>query len=124
MNINATLLVQVCNFLIAYVLLRILFFKPVVGVIKQDQAHLDGLIGQLNEKRKTVLALEQVKHDQWRNAQQEFVARVPHVASSDLYVFKGISPERDMRVMDDAHMKELENALVADIVQRIEHARN
>lgn len=124
MNINATLIIQACNFFIAYLILRHLFFKPVVAMIRQEQAHLDGLVGQLNDKRKTMLALEQSRQEQWRIAQQEFRNRFPDVTSPQLYVFKGLVSERDITILEDQHLKQLENELVAQIVQGVEHARS
>lgn len=124
MNINATLIIQACNFFIAYTMLRFLFFKPVLAIIRQDQAHLDGLIGQVNEKRKTILALEQSRQEQWRAAQQEFRNRLPDVTSTHLHVFKGIAPEREISFIDDLHIKQLESELTKDIIERVKHAHN
>jgi len=121
MNINATLIVQACNFFIAYVILRMLFFKPVVAALRQDQAHLDGLVGQLTEKRKLLLALEHSRQEQWQQVQQEFSSHVPDVTTTDLYIFKGLSPQRQITVLDDLHVKQLEQELSAIIIKKVEH---
>lgn len=122
MNINATLIVQACNFFIAYIFLRIFFFKPVVAVLRQDQAHHDGLVGQLTEKRKSLQALEQSRQEQWRHAQQEFSKHIPDVTASDLYIFQGLSPQRQVTVLDDIHIKQLEHELAQAIIKKVEHA--
>ena len=123
MNINATLIIQAGNFLIAYLMLRFLFFKPVVAVIRQEQAHVDGLVGQLNEKRKVMHALELTRHEQWHTAQQEFRNRFPDVTSPQLYIFKGLSSERAVEFADEQEIKQLEDELVKQIIQKVEHAR-
>lgn len=50
MEINATLIVQAINFLVAYVLLRMLFFKPVVHAIKEEDNQRDGLLSGIEER--------------------------------------------------------------------------
>lgn len=122
MNINATVIIQACNFFIAYIGLRAFFFKPVLAVIRQDQAHLDGLVGQLNEKRKALLALEQSRQEQWFVSQQEFLNRAPDVTLFQ-GAFKGFAPQREVSTISDQEMKQLENELVAEIIQKVTHAR-
>lgn len=43
MNLNATLLAQGINFLIAYGLIRFLFIKPVLRELNQEKREIDGL---------------------------------------------------------------------------------
>lgn len=122
MNINATLIIQAGNFLIAYLVLRFLFFKPVVAVIRQEQAHVDGLVSQLNEKRKTMHALELTRQEQWRIAQQEFRNRFPDITLPEMYIFKGLSSERLVEFANKEEIKQLEDELVKQIIQKVEHA--
>lgn len=124
MNINATLIIQACNFFIAYLMLRILFFKPVMALIRQEQAQLDGLTSQLNEKRKMIHSLEQSKQEQWRAAQQQFCRHFPDVMASDLSIFKNLIIEREIMNLGEQHIKQLEDELVAQIIEKVEHARS
>jgi hypothetical protein len=122
MNINATLIIQAVNFFIAYLLLRFLFFKPVVAMIRQEQAQVDGLVSQLNEKRKAIHALELLRQEQWAKFQQEFRNRFPAIINSHRYVFKKLSTGRVIAFTDPQEIKQLEDELVQQIIQKVEHA--
>ena len=124
MNINATLIIQACNFFIAYLLLRVLFLKPAVIVLKQEKAQLDGLVSQLSEKRKAIVLLEQTKKEQWHAAQEQFRTNFPDVVSRELYFFQHLTPERNIVCADDHTVKQIENELVAYIAQKVDHARS
>ena len=124
MNINATLIIQAANFFIAYILLRALFFKPVVAIIRQEQSHLDGLVTQLTEKRKAVIGLELSKQEQWRVAQQEFRLHFPDVMASDLYFFRQLTPEQSATIIDELSIKQVEKELVDDIIRKVDYARS
>lgn len=124
MNINATLIIQAGNFLIAYLILRFLFFKPVVAVVRQEQAHVDGLVNQLNEKRKMIHALELTRQDQWSMAQKEFRNRFPDVSSYQANISKDLSVEHAIEFASEIEIRQLEDELVKQIIEKVEHAHS
>lgn len=77
MNINATLLVQMLNFLVAYVFLRVLLFRPAVAAVQQEDDQKKHLLDSLEEERCVVRKKEQAKDDAWRACQRYFSAYEP-----------------------------------------------
>lgn len=124
MNINATLIIQAFNFLIAYLLLRFFFLKPAMAIIRQEQAHMDGLIGQVNEKRKLLLALEHQRQEQWRKAQQEFLNRMPQTIFNNTRSVMRNAPENNITFVHHQQINQLETELVQSIVQKVSHAHD
>lgn len=61
MTVNATLFVQVFNFLVAYFLIRFILLKPAVAVIEKEDRHLDGLSKNLEELENEVERLADKK---------------------------------------------------------------
>jgi F0F1-type ATP synthase membrane subunit b/b' len=81
MNINATLLVQMLNFIIAYFILDWLLFKPVMEIIygeESQKAQADHILKE--EEAKYDLAVEQ-KRDTWSSFQDEFKKEAPHITA-------------------------------------------
>lgn len=65
-SINATLLVQGANFLIAYILLRVLLFSPAIDQIKKEQDLRTGLLEALAGLEK----IANERKDQHKNSEQ------------------------------------------------------
>jgi hypothetical protein len=120
--INATLIIQAGNFLIAYLLLRFFFFKPVVSIIRQEQAYVDGLVNQLNQKRRLIHSLELSRKDQWYAAQQEFRNRFPDVVCQDIQTFKESLHENPLKLADQNELEQLKDELAKKIVEKVRHA--
>ena len=61
MEINLTLFVQMGNFLIAYLLLRYLFFKPALQLLQQiDQQKNDAMLALREHEQKVIEQRNQV----------------------------------------------------------------
>lgn len=63
MNINATLLIQMINFGIAYIFLRFILFKPVVKLIDNDALKLQILHNHIVEQKKNIGLLKKEQEE-------------------------------------------------------------
>lgn len=64
MDINATILVQACNFGITYLFLRKFLLKPVVGGISQKKKRLAVLVGSIRHRENKTSGLQDEKKRQ------------------------------------------------------------
>ena len=78
MNINATLLIQACNFFIVYWMLRIFLFKPVVNVINHEYAQDAALEGVIGQQKKSLAIQEKERQNAWYLCREYFKKHQVH----------------------------------------------
>jgi len=81
MNINATVIIQAFNFFIVYWMLRLLLFKPVIGLIEQDDAQEVALRDMIDQQKKSLEIQEKERQRIWYLCQEYFTAHHPLVTS-------------------------------------------
>lgn len=65
MNINLTIIVQVINFLIAYILIVNILLKPAIKIILKKRKRLADLKTELKNEEQRLLFLESEKNQLW-----------------------------------------------------------
>src|SRR5688572_11517686 len=93
MNINFTLVVQAFNFLIAYVILRSLLFRPAVQAITQERLQEKQLLYAITTEQDAVAKRELEKKDQWHLYQQQLALHTPDTMQQKLYVQSHLTVE-------------------------------
>ncbi len=77
MNINITLVVQAINFLIAYIIIRFLLFKPVVQELQQEWHEKDALNESIEKGKLAINDKIAIKDDNWRQCRNYFKKHAP-----------------------------------------------
>lgn len=80
MNINATILVQAFNFFIVYWMIRVLLFKPIVGIIEEQVAHENALHGIINQQKRSLEIQEKERQRYWSTCQEYFSMHRPYLS--------------------------------------------
>ena len=91
MDINATLIIQAFNFLIAYYILKRLVFVPSVTIVLHERAQDAQAQGRIVGSEKKVAAEVALLKTEWTTCHESLVAKVPQLPS-ELFVFRGIKP--------------------------------
>jgi len=73
------MLVQACNFFIAYALLRTLLFKPAIKAIQQEQQEKEHLESRIAEREKKLEQTNEEKKLAWQKFQEQFSRAAPDV---------------------------------------------
>ena len=81
MNINATIIVQIFNFCIAYWMLRIFLFKPVVAIIEHEKAQEQAIHDSIDQQRKSLEIQEKERLRHWYMCQEYFNTNQPDTVS-------------------------------------------
>lgn len=118
MYINATLLVQVIHFLLAYCVLRFFVYKPIVAFIQKRDAQRTILVTSIAE-----IKTEQHKHQeqflqQWYKEQIALVHKSPII---DKKIIPSIPELRSYKEIQPSSISTLVNDVVHVIVDRIDH---
>ena len=81
-EINLTLLIQIAHFLLAYVLLRVFLWRPIVNYLQEEERHKTALNDELKKQQQIV---EQKQFDLVKikdEAAQAFTASMPQLITS------------------------------------------
>jgi hypothetical protein len=121
-EINLTLLVQVINFALAYIVLRNFFFKPIVEAIQKEDQEKESLIDTIEQRRVMLEEREKERQMQWRKCQTYFVKQAPVFPSRTALIAK--SPLRLISSsFDPKTIEEYSTFIADDIVQKVRHVR-
>ncbi|HSC25269.1 MAG TPA: hypothetical protein VLB80_03585 [Candidatus Babeliales bacterium] len=84
MNINATFFVQIFNFFIVYLMLRLFLFKPVIEIIEEEEVHENTLITAITQQQKSFEIQEKERQRHWYVCQEYFNNQRPYFAKEPL----------------------------------------
>lgn len=79
MDINATIFVQAFNFFIAYWMLRLFLFKPVVTIIEHEKAQHIAMLDIIDQQKKSLDIQEKERKRHWYICQEYFNTNQPHI---------------------------------------------
>lgn len=121
LSINLTLVIQMINFLIAYVLINSLFLKPGYRTLKADEDRMRQLRGALVHEQGVLAQKELFKKDRWRSCQNYFSSNRPeaHEVAGGMRSTEAVEPLHDIS-QAEIHKaareisKELESRLLND----------
>jgi len=97
-EINLTLLIQIVHFLIAYLLLRVFLWRPIVNYLQEEARHKASLNDELKKQQQIV---EQKQFDLVKikdEAAQAFAASLPPLPAQTAGVRKGPLQKTQLQV--------------------------
>jgi hypothetical protein len=86
MNINATLIIQIFNFLIVYGMLRLLLFKPVVAIIDRETAQENALHDIIDQQKKSLDIQEKERQRNWFTCREYFAINQPNLSQKKQFI--------------------------------------
>lgn len=119
MEINFTLVVQAANFCVAYLLMRWLFFKPVIEVIQQDSAKRAQLVDSIAEHQAKVAEHEQQNHADWQACREYFSCHTPDVTRQSLYIFRDLAPTFHIESLSQEKMGALSQDMTQNLLAKV-----
>lgn len=120
-TINITLIIQVINFGIAYLLLRFLLFKPVVRLLAQAQAAEDRLHQSIARQKTLQAEKERLYNKQARTCHQFFLDNKPSIINPDLIIFKGLTPSITPVPLEDNAIQDATKDIKQALIQRVKN---
>jgi|GEM_PF-4706002 len=119
MEIDATFIVQIGHFIIAYHMLKRFLFKPLVEKIHAEDGMMRGLQQEVDVRKMLVKQQEQLMHDQWIAYQQKFADAMPAERMISLIVPPSIPLTSPSGVIDVQEKDMIIDALTQEIVARV-----
>lgn len=121
MTINITIIIQMLNFGIAYILLRFLFFKPTVALLNDEKTAHDSVNHLIADRRAVCLKKEQELDDCIQSCRQFFKINKPHVRGIYQIVFKELTPSITVKSLDNKIIQDATEQIKRALIKRVEH---
>ena len=119
MEVDATFIVQIGHFIIAYHMLKWLLFKPLVEKVHAEDGVIRGLQQEVDVRKILVKQQEQQVQNQWIAYQQKFADAIPAKRMLSVMAPPNI-PSRSPSTVVNAQEKDiLVDALTQEIVARV-----
>lgn len=119
MIVNATLLVQVVHFYVAYVLLRYLLFEPFIAYIQQEDRERDQMRDVVTASELSLAEQQEVMKQQMRVCRQYVIENKPELVER-----KAIFEARPMlEIRHDVISEADELSMRKKLVERLSHVR-
>lgn len=120
-EINITLIIQACNFGIAYICIRQLLLKPAITYILHAHMQRQELVASVEKKRLLVTHEEQRKKEQWEAWQKEFAARAPRICVEPLK--HEHLPSSTFAKPSAEQIKNVSDSVASALVARVNHVQ-
>jgi hypothetical protein len=119
MEVDATFIVQIGHFIIAYHMLKWFLFKPLVEKIHAEDGMMRGLQQEVDVRKMLIKQQEQHVYDQWIAYQQKFADAIPAVCALSVMVPPKIVSTPPSSVVNKQKKDMIVDALTQEIVARV-----
>lgn len=119
MLINATLIVQIIHFFIAYLILRFLFFAPAYKEFESEKHTENRFKDTIEEVNAVIAQKEQERARTWQELQFFYQANRPEVSDSDLYFFRNVTPQLQTPQIQEQEVSRLVEQSSNDLKNKI-----
>lgn len=117
--INITLIIQAGNFVLAYIMIRILLLRPAVNAINEDEATYERAVTSITTQKDRVQLQEERIKERWHSFQKTFLEHEPAVAKVrevDISVVPGM-PE--LPAIDEKKAEKLARDTAQKLVEKV-----
>lgn len=115
MNINATLIIQVINFFIAYLLFRVILLKPAYAAICEEQETKASLEQLIDDDKRLIEDRHHYIAKQWRESYMFFKKNLPE-SVDQIALFKGTFPKIKLKPVDTMALTDIKNKIAQRIM--------
>ncbi len=122
MNINCTLIIQGLHFGIAYGVLRIFFFKPVIRSIDQESNRQHALHAAIQAHEAALYATQREKESRWIHFQEQVKNKIPYT-QPEQGIAKFTVPSLRYPDITKAEVQELKQDVASLLIKQVAHVR-
>ena len=121
MEINLTLLLQGCNFFIAYIILKKFLFRPAFDAIQHEEFIQGNLQADIMQCKAAVEQKKQEKYRRWGTCKSYFQQHAPSSVPYELFVFKYVSLGSIDSLLTDKEYQHLLHDVQQALIKKVEH---
>jgi len=118
-SVNFTLVVQAINFLIAYIMIRKLFLRPVVEAIHEDERTYSQHVGLIEVQRERVRVKNTEIEDSWKECQRDFKEYEPDVDPTKQVVVKAVTGIKNIPPLDKKTVNQISEKIAKELIEKV-----
>lgn len=118
-QVNATIVVQIINFLIAYAIMRFIALRPAVVLIEAEEKKRTGLHEVIAYNYLLIQRERDALQQQWQEGHLFYEQQVPDTKKEELILFKGIYPEQEDLYCSEQEVDLLIENASKELVKRV-----
>ena len=124
MEINLTIFVQVVNFVLAAVILKLLLFNPIIKALGNEEKSQNHLINQIQAKEDALANRAKLKKQEWLKCQKYFQKHCPQVEPFCIFTIAQISDQQKPIALSKSERDHLAKHIQKALVERIQSVAN
>ncbi len=121
MELNVTLFIQMVNFFIAWFLLRMLYFKPAIAYLDQQQKEHDQLMASLHRWQNEISHKQEEVDQVWYALKSFSKEHKPATLDTNAVIFTHIAPELEQPSVDKRQIERLTKEVKQTIIMEAAH---
>ncbi len=121
MELNVTIFIQMINFFIAWFILRVLYFKPAIAFLDQQQKEHDQLVAILRRWQTDITGKEHEIDQVWSSLKLFSKDHKPDSMHPDVVIFKHIAPALEQPLVDKKQIDRLTKEVKQIIITEATH---
>jgi len=118
-QVNATIVVQIINFLIAYAILRFIVLRPAVVLIEAEEKKRIDLREVIAYNYLLIKRERDALRQQWQEGHAFYEKQVPDIKKEELILFKGIYPEHESPTLSAEMVDLLIENVSKELVEKV-----
>lgn len=118
MTINATIIIQIINFILGYFLISKFLLKPVYDTLKQEDHYKQNLGSKLHHEADKVIGKEETKRKHWLACQSYFNEHKPQL-HADEYQENNKNLSIQTKDIDSKKIEEIEQKIIQKLKTKI-----
>lgn len=121
MEVNITVFVQMINFIIAWILLRIFYFSPAVHALDIEQREHERVMDKKHKWQNYVSTKQQEIESRWHMLKRFSKQHMPDIHHQDFFIFKDVADTIEMPHIDKKKMASLSHEIADAIISGVDH---
>lgn len=123
-HINMTILIQMANFIIAYIIIRKLLLDPAAKIIRQEEEGRVQILSTIQQLKNANTAKEDTLANRWATCQRNLQNQSPKVILAEKTVSSDqIAPSMDTPRLEPETIKPIIAQVAHELTERLSHVR-
>jgi len=125
MNINFTIIIQVINFFIGFLLLKHLLFKPALQYLQSEDKKKNNMTKKISDQQELLSIKIETKNVNWKQCQQYFSKNTPPAGQAELQAIRILEyQEPETPKISQQEIKNISKHVEYALIERLQHVKN
>jgi len=123
MKVNFTIIVQIINFFIGFLLLKYLLFKPAAKYLQDEEKKEEALTQKIDGQQRLLENKIEKKKTAWSGYQAQFQKSCPKPVTTQVFALEKERKEPKISEISDSEIEQTTQKVKEAFIQRVQHVR-